>query len=139
MRYTVIPDERSKKRLRRLPRRPLTELDLLKYVKLWNINKFRGIFSRNLLPKRIHKIEKGIINLDNDVGAGTHWVAYSKRNGFIKYFDSYGDLKPPVEVEKYLLSNGSGVIKYNYRRYQDLEKENCGHLCLMFLRGLILV
>lgn len=120
-----------------MPRRPLTEIDLWKYVRRWRIGKFRGIFSRDVLPKTVNKIEKGIINLDDDIGSGTHWVAYKKNKDFIEYFDSYGDLRPPIEVEKYLLSSGSGVIYYNYKRYQDINSENCGHLCLLFLKGVI--
>ncbi|KAK9702534.1 hypothetical protein QE152_g29868 [Popillia japonica] len=106
---------------------------------LCKIKNFRGVFSRDLLPRRMHKIERGIINLDDDEGDGTHWVAYSTNNDKVKYFDSYGDLKPPMEVEQYLLSNGAKFIEYNYERYQDFKKENCGHLCLLFLRGLITV
>lgn len=121
-----------------LPRRPLTENDLWKYVRQWRIGKFRGIFSRDLLPKLVHKEEKGIINLDDDIGRGTHWVAYKKRHTKVKYFDSYGDLRPPIEVERYLLSNRAGdVIEYNYKRYQDIDSINCGHLCLLFLKGII--
>lgn len=104
-------------------------------MNLWKICKFRGVFSRDALPKVVHKLEKGIVNLDDDVGDGTHWVAYKKEGGHIQYFDSYGDLRPPKEVEKYLLSNGGGVIKYNYKRYQNFNSENCGHLCLIFLKG----
>lgn len=126
-----------KKRLSELPRRPLTEIDLRKFVKRWKIGKFRGVFSRDVLPKKIYVKEKGIVNLDDNVGGGTHWVAYKRNNDIIRYFDSYGDLRPPIEVEEYLLSNGGGVIQYNYERYQDVNTVNCGHLCLMFLKGLI--
>lgn len=89
------------------------------------------------MPRRVHKKEKGIVNLDDVTGRGTHWTAYDKVNDKIKYFDSFGDLRPPVEIEKYLLSNGLGVIEYNYRRYQKVNSVNCGHLCLLFLKGLI--
>lgn len=126
-----------KKLIRNLPQRPLTEIDLWKYVKRWKIGKFRGIFSRDVLPGVVHRVEKGIVNLDDDDGEGTHWVAYKKNKDVIKYFDSYGDLRPPIEVEKYLLSNGDGVIQYNYKRYQDGNSVNCGQLSLLFLRGWI--
>lgn len=120
-----------------LPRRPLSEIDLWKYVKQFQIKNFRGVFSRDGLPKHIRKVEKGIVNLDDDVGKGTHWVAYDKVKDKIKYFDSYGDLRPPSEVEKYLFSCGVGVIEYNYLRYQTLNSVNCEHLCLMFLKGVL--
>lgn len=126
-----------KKRLSELPQRPLTDQDILEIVKKWRIKRFRGIFSRDGLPKRIHHTETGIVNLDDVEGGGTHWVAYSKRGQKINYFDSYGDLRPPQELEKYLLSNGRGVILYNNQRYQKVNATNCGHLSLMFLKGLL--
>ena len=45
--------------------KPLSSIDLNKLIKELNIKKFRGIFSRDNLPKRIRKEECGIINLDD--------------------------------------------------------------------------
>lgn len=84
---------------------------------------------RDQLPKRPHKIECGVINLDISKNPGTHWVAYVKRNKYVEYFDSYGDLKPPSEFIKYVGPN----ICYNYQNYQGDHSYNCGHLCLKFL------
>lgn len=80
-----------------------------------------------LLP-RLH--ECGVINLDVMSGYGTHWVAYKKHYNKVFYFDSFGDLRPPQEVEKYF--HGC-VIKYNYVREQKFNTIICGHLCLKFL------
>ena len=87
---------------------------------------------RNDLPKSgPHNKESAIINLDDKESAGTHWVCYKKLNNLVYYFDSFGDLKPPLELVKYF---GSGsIIKYNYERYQDFDTFECGHLCLRFL------
>lgn len=84
---------------------------------------------RDKLPKIPRKIECGIINLDSDTGDGTHWVAYYKNNNNVEYFDSFGNLQPPLEVLRYLGNN----ISYNYKRYQRMNAFNCGHLCLQFL------
>lgn len=84
---------------------------------------------RDKLPKTPHSKESGIINLDNDEGEGTHWVAYYKNNNIVKYFDSFGNLQPPLEVLRYLGNN----INYNYKRFQKNNSFNCGHLCLQFL------
>ena len=35
-------------------------------------------------------------------GPGTYWVAYRKRGNNVVYFDSFGDLQPPVELLNYL-------------------------------------
>lgn len=120
-----------KKLLKKLPHKPLTNLDLKKYTK--HIPNFRGIFMRNNLPQKINNFESGIINIDNKKGSGTHWTAYVKKNNFINYFDSYGNLRPPTEVISYFNSDGSNKIKYNYENYQKKNPFNCGHLSLKFL------
>lgn len=90
---------------------------------------FRGVFMRNNLPRKPHTYECGIVNLDESSGPGTHWVAYYKMNKNIEYFDSFGNLRPPKEIEKYLGKN----ILFNHRVYQIYNSVNCGHLCLKFL------
>lgn len=74
--------------------------------------------------------ESVIINLDDAEGPGTHWVAYRKRGDNVVYFDSFGDLQPPLELMIYL---GVDNVRYNHERYQDYNTYNCGHLCLQFL------
>lgn len=117
-----------------LPHHPLTNIELEKYAKLLNIAKFRGVFMRNDLPKKIWKTECGIINLDDKNGFGTHWTAYKKNKSQIVYFDSYGNLRPPNEVIRYFNSNGLCKILYNHTVYQSYNTFNCGHLCLNFLK-----
>lgn len=84
---------------------------------------------RDNLPTRPWKTECGIVNLDDSVGPGTHWVAYYKKALNSEYFDSFGNLKPPIELIRYL----GGNIKYNYNVYQNYNSYICGHLCLGFL------
>lgn len=106
----------------------------MKFVKKLQIPNFRGIFMRNKLPKTISKNECGIINLDNYDSNGTHWTAYFKKGVNILYFDSYGNLRPPLELINYFLSNNKkNKIQYNYEQYQAYNSYNCGHLCLQFL------
>lgn len=86
---------------------------------------------RNELPKCVLKRECGIINLDT--GRGTHWTGYVKLNNRAIYFDSFGNLRPPIELVRYLQSKGHCEILYNYEREQDYSESNCGHLTLKFL------
>lgn len=89
---------------------------------------------RDTLPKQIKQNEAGIVNLDAMSGDGTHWTAYKKKGKKVIYFDSYGNLKPPLELRKYFLSDcSSNEVKYNYDTLQSANSYKCGHLCLMFL------
>lgn len=116
----------------KLPHRPLTDFDLLRYAKTIKIPYFRGVFMRNELPiSGPYQYESGIINLDNKEGSGTHWVAYKKFKNETMYFDSFGNLAPPTDLVIYL-GDGS-LIKYNHERYQNYDSFICGHLCLKFL------
>lgn len=111
--------------------RPLSDHDLLSYAKLLNVPYFRGVYTRDVLPLRTNKNESAIINLDKATGPGTHWVCYKKRDNSVYYFDSYGNLRPPVELTRYFGPNVD--VYYNYERKQTINTVICGHLCLEFL------
>lgn len=84
---------------------------------------------RDELPKRPWKRECGILNLDSHRGPGSHWTCYIIEGEYKEYFDSFGNLPPPFELQKYL----GGDIWYNQKAYQTYNTVNCGHLCLLFL------
>lgn len=90
---------------------------------------------RDNLPKNgAHRFECGVVNLDSNLGRGTHWVAYVKEGRTVYYFDSFGNLKPPTDLVLYVTKKKEPVkIYYNYVRYQKFNSYNCGHLCLEFL------
>lgn len=92
---------------------------------------------KDQLPRKIRNNESGVINLDNYSGPGTHWTAYRKKGLNIHYFDSFGNLSPPFEVQNYFESSGTCNVFYNYTRYQSYNSVNCGHLCIQFLYNCI--
>lgn len=89
---------------------------------------------RDTLPKQPWKSETGILNLDINSNKGTHWVAYKKVNNSVTYFDSFGDLIPPVEFQEYMKNC---KIRYNYTSFQRFGSTNCGQLSLKFLNSLL--
>lgn len=116
-----------------LPNRPLTDFDLIKYAGILKIPHFRGVFMRNKLPiNGPRNNESAVVNLDDFQNEGTHWVCYRKIGSEVIYFDSFGDLKPPIDLMHYF---NVDEVKYNYKRYQTFDAFNCGHLCLEFLTG----
>lgn len=95
---------------------------------------FRNVYMRNNLPKRgPWDIEWAIVNLDDVNGPGSHWVCYIKRYAKVWYYDSFGNLKPPLELIAYFRQGKVDKIFYNYRREQEFNTVLCGHLCLKFL------
>ena len=115
----------------KLPHRPLTDADLLKYVKLLKIPHVRCIFMRNALPKGgQRKYESAIVNLGNQIGPATHWIAFTKEENEVIYFASFGNFRPSLDLFK---DFGVGSIKYNHERYQNYNTFVCVHLCLKFL------
>ena len=68
------------------------------WIKRLGIKHFRGIYSRDRLPKKIRK-ECGIINLDDMTGPGTHWVCYRNIDNVVEYFDPFGLIMPNEALE----------------------------------------
>ena len=90
--------------------KPLSNFDLLNWVKKLGIKHFRGVYSRDNLPTYINKKECGIINLDSQIGDGTHWVAYRNvESTYCEYYDSFG-LTLPKEIQKYLITSGKQIF-----------------------------
>lgn len=119
-----------------VPKSELTNFDIINYAKKLKIPHFRGVYMRDTLPNKPNKCESAIVNLDSVQGRGTHWVAYTKRDNIVYYFDSFGNLRPPPELVRYF---GSGVqVSYNYDRKQSFNSVQCGRLCLKFLKNNVL-
>ena len=115
--------------------KPLSNFDLMEWIKRLGIKNFRGIYSRDGLPKKIKK-ECGIINLDDMVGPGTHWVCYRSpaggESGFYEYFDPFG-LIMPNEVLDYFHTGPVKPIVYSMDEIQNRSTVLCGYWCLYYL------
>lgn len=119
-----------------IPIKALADHEIVKYAKELNIPHFRGVYMRDSLPSRPYKNESAIVNLDSTRGEGTHWTCYKKVGNDVYYYDSFGNLGPPIELLKYF---GPDVnVSYNYERQQQFDTVICGHLCLQFLKSHVL-
>ena len=110
--------------------KPLSNFDLMDWVKKLGIENLRGIYSRDALPKKIRK-ECGIINLDDIQGPGTHWVCYRNLDSFVEYFDPFG-LIMPKEALVYFRTSGKRIV-YSMDEIQNRSTVFCGYWCLYYL------
>ena len=110
--------------------KPLSNFDLMEWVKKLGLKHFRGIFSRDNLPQKIKK-EIGIINLDDTQGPGTHWVCYRNLDSIVEYFDPFG-LIMPNEALKYFKSAEKHIV-YSLDEIQNRNTVLCGYWCLYYL------
>ena len=110
--------------------KPLSNFDLMDWVKKLGLKHFRGIYSRDNLPQKIKK-ECGIINLDDMQGPGTHWVCYRNLDSVVEYFDPFG-LIMPNEALKYFRSSGKHIV-YSLDEIQNRNTVLCGYWCLYYL------
>lgn len=85
---------------------------------------------KDTLPLKPYKRECGIVNLDSVRGPGSHWVCYTKRNKNVFYYNSFGNISPPLEIIAYFKNCD---IKYNFNQEQTYNSFICGHLCLLNL------
>lgn len=114
-----------------IPNKALSNADLVEYAYCLKIPHFRGVYMIDNLPKAPWKNEAAIINLDKTTGLGTHWVCYKIINNIVYYFDSFGNLPPPHELQVYFKK--ASKVFYNVNRVQEWNTDVCGHLCLEFL------
>ena len=110
---------------------PLSNFDLLKWVDFLKIKNFKGIFSRDS-KDHLHKTGSCIINLDDKIGNGTHWVATDIKGKNVFYFDSFS-MPPPVEFVSYAKRIGKQIIFNSGHPIQELQSVRCGYYCLYFL------
>ena len=103
---------------------PLTNFEIKKYYE--NQPRFNGVFSRDNLPKTI-KNRTYIINIDEYVDVGTHWIALYAKNNEVIYFDSFGVDHVPKEIKRFI---GHKDIKTNIFRIQTYSSIMCGYYCI---------
>ena len=110
---------------------PLSNFDLLKWVDFLKIKNFKGIFSRDS-KDHLHKTGNCIINLDDKIGNGTHWVATDIKGKNVFYFDSFS-MPPPIEFVHYAKKIKKKIIFNSGHPIQELQSVRCGYYCLYFL------
>ncbi|KAE9522932.1 hypothetical protein AGLY_016563 [Aphis glycines] len=127
----------EKRLIKTLPDRPLTSRDIIKYIVKFNINHFRGVFSRDDLPKKLRTIECGILNLDVSSGDGSHWLAFYKIKDKVVYFDSFGDLPPPIELQNYFKGYISFILNKNiFSRARRAKKSwHLKIVCMLYTKS----
>ncbi|GFY66228.1 uncharacterized protein TNIN_287731 [Trichonephila inaurata madagascariensis] len=98
---------------------------------------FRGVFTSDLLPKKMRRLENGIINLDIATGPGTHWVRYynDPSNNFVEYLDPFGEHVYEIlpNIKKYLQSSGKNEIGYISSFLQHPASVKCGYFCMKYI------
>ena len=95
------------------------------------IQNFKGIFSRDS-KDHLHKTGSCIINLDDKIGNGTHWVATDIKGKNVFYFDSFS-MPPPIEFVSYAKRIGKQIIFNSGHPIQELQSVRCGYYCIYFL------
>ena len=129
---TIQFNPNSRKNTVRFINKPLSNIDLLQWVTQLGIKYFRGIYSRDNLPDKIHKLETGIINLDDSMGGGSHWVCYRNVDKqYCEYFDPFG-LIVSNEIKNYLKTSGKKMV-YSSDEIQERDSVLCGYWCLYYL------
>ena len=123
----------------RLPKKTLSDQELLHFVTKLKIPNFRRVCMRDeLTGSRPLQNECGILNFETHTQKGSHWTCWYKNGKDRYYFDSFGE-PPPQELIKYLKTPKEynlPVIKQSAVTVQRDESSECGALCLYVLKHL---
>ena len=94
---------------------PLTNFEIQRYYQ--NEPRLNGMFSRSNLTNEI-KDGTYVINLDQYVDVGTHWVALFGRKKEIVYFNSFGVEHAPKEIEEFTEKKNmkANIFKIEYKQ-----------------------
>ena len=99
-----------------------------------SIPHFVGVFPLDKLPIHLHPPAKFIVNTDTQHLPGTHWLAISyTQKGIIYAFDPFGIFYPKLLTTR-LKKLSPRKISFNNIMYQKVNEENCGQLCLQWLK-----
>ena len=106
--------------------------NLLKYR--WSRQTFCGVKPLDKIPqKRVRRPCSFVVNTHKSDQPGEHWFGiFVPRRGKIDYFDSYGRPPEHLEVFNFIRLNGQ-KFKYNSKRIQSDQSENCGQFTLFFI------
>ena len=78
--------------------------------------------------EKIHKLETGIINLDNSTRGGSHWICYRNVDKqYCGYFDPFG-LIMPNEIKNYLKTSGK-IIVFSSDEIQERDRSQIWLKC----------
>ena len=109
-----------------IPPHPLRNFEMQMYYQ--NEPRFTGVYSRDNLPDKI-KDGAYVINLDEYLDIGTHWIALYVNNKTVTYFDSFGVKYIPKEIKKFI--NNKNIIA-NIFRLQAYDSVMCRYFCSGF-------
>ena len=90
-----------------------------------------GTFSKYNVPI-LKNNQSTIVNLDDSLGKGTHWISYRKIGNKIFYFDSYGVAYIP-DIIKNQYPNHKFIC--NIYRIQSIDSVQCGRFCILFVKS----
>ena len=106
---------------------PLTNFEIQMYYQ--NQPRFKGIFSRDNLSKKI-KDWAYVINLDEYVDVGTHWIALFCRKNETVYFNSLGFEHVTEEIKEFI---GNKNIKAKIFRIRASNSIMWGYFYIGFI------
>ena len=110
-----------------IPPHPLTNFEIQMYYQ--NKPRYNGVYSRDNLPDKI-KDGAYLINLDEYLDIGTHWIALYVNNKTVTYFDSFGVEHIPKEIKKFI--DHKNIIA-NIFRLQAYDSVMCRYFCIGFI------
>ena len=114
-----------------IPSHHLANFEIQMYYQ--NGPRFNGIYSRDNLPGEI-KDETYIVNLDEYLDIGTHWIALYVNNKTVTYFDSFGVEHIPKKIKKFI--DNKNIIA-NIFRIQAYYSLMSGYFCIKFIDFLL--
>ena len=105
-----------------IPPQPLTNFEIQIYYQ--GELRFNGVYSRDKVPNKMKK-RAYVINLDENIDIGTHWIALYVNSKTITYFDSIRVEHIPKEIKRFINNKD---IKRNFQNTR-ISFSNVRYFC----------
>jgi len=95
--------------------------------------------AKDMVPKSIPNNTGLIVNLNDADESGSHWVCCVRKHNKALYYDSYGVIHIPKQLEKCLIKSvGKNNIFVSDGQNQHLISIMCGYYCLKICKSVLL-
>jgi hypothetical protein len=107
------------------------EIDEILYSNLISKQFYQGCYPCDIVPEPLKYPATFVVNNDDSLGPGEHWVAvYIPNPDTLYYFDSLNG-EPNECLFEYL--NKFKILLKNNVRVQSLFSDSCAHFCIYFV------
>ena len=99
---------------------------------------FKGTYPCDLVPISLNiEPQAYIVNTENSLSSGRHWIGLIVKQRKCWYFDSFGNELTNLDILSSLRKMGVRKYFFNCKQIQSVYSNSCGYFCIAFVLSFI--